>query len=436
MKVKQLDLKNFRGFEGEHSVVFHEDLPTVIIGVNASGKTSIVDALFQLLSLHILKMFPISGEYISYSSSDITVRKGECSLFIDYFYSKKRNLKKGRLGTQFSRLTGKLRPTNTDDKFNEHIKDILYGSNENLLPIFLYFPAVRNTATEEFSELNETKFGRDKRLNIFRRIYQDTIDFSRLTKWYIEQENIQNKERVSIKDYSYISPRFASIKNGINSFLTTFLSENYELDLGEDEEGSQVIVIIKNEKELQFEQLSAGEKMIFGLVFEIVYRMSIGNPKAENLLLTTGVVLIDELELHLHPKWQANVLNALHQTFPNIQFIATTHSPLIINSLKKEQLILIDDAKILQGDKIAEVYGKDANWIIQYLMGAPTRPKEIGERISQIWAYLDDDNLQVDEAKAKLAELRQIIDPNDSELLEIDTVITLEETGDEIFSQG
>ncbi|MGK0366494.1 MAG: putative ATP-binding protein involved in virulence, partial [Saprospiraceae bacterium] len=374
MKIKQLDLENFRGFEEKHTVVFHEELPTVIIGVNASGKTTIVDALFQLLSLHILRMFPISGENLSYSSSDITVRKEKCSLSIDYAYSKNRNLKKGHLGTNFSRLTGELPPMNTNDKFNQHIKDILYGTNENLLPIFLYFPAARNTATEEFSELNDTKFGRDKRLNIFRRIYQDTIDFSRLTEWYIEQENIQNKERVSKKDYTYTSPRFAAISDGINSFLTVFLGEDYELSLGEDEEGSQIIVVIKNEKQLQFNQLSAGEKMMFGLVFEIIYRMSIGNPKAENLLLTAGIVLIDEIELHLHPKWQVNILTALHQTFPNVQFIITTHSPLVINNLRKEQLVIIDNAKVLQGDKIAEVYGKDAGWIIEYLMGVPTRP--------------------------------------------------------------
>ena len=436
MKIKQLKLKNFRGFEGEHSVVFHDRLPTVIIGVNASGKTTVVHALFQLLSFQIFRMFPVSGENASYSGTDVSVGKEKCSLSIDYYYSENRGLKKGHLGTGFSRLQGKIPYIEkTPDSFNEHIKNILYGKDENLLPVFLYFPAIRNTAIEEFSELNEKKYGRDKRLNIFRRIYQDTIDISRLTDWYIEQENIQNRERVRLKDLSYSSPRFSSIMRGVLSFLNIFLGENSKLNLGEDEEGAQTIFVNKSGKNIEFEQLSAGEKMIFGLVFEISYRMSIANPKTENPLLAEGIVLIDELELHLHPKWQANVLNALHETFPNVQFIATTHSPLVINNLKKEQLIVVDDAKIIQGDKIANVYGKNADWIIEYLMGAPTRPKEIEERISIIWSYLDDENLHIDKAKKKLAELRQIIDPNDSELLEIDTVITLEETGDEIFSQ-
>lgn len=435
MKIKQLYLKNFRGFEGEHSVVFHEKLPTVIVGVNGSGKTTIVDALFHLIKLHSLKVFSINNEETTFLESDISIGNELCSLEIDYFYSDNRNLPEGSLYSNYSALEGGITRGQIDE-FRQQVEKILYGSSENLLPVFIYFPATRNTAAEEIRIPNDKIYGTDKRLNIFRKIYQDTIDFERITEWFIEQDNIQNKARVTRRNFNYTTPQFKFISNGFNSFLRSFSKEYLKIDTGTDYQGNQALVVEKSEKYFLFKQLSAGEKMLLGLVFETIYRMSIGNPKSDNPLLTDGIVLIDELELHLHPKWQANVLDALHQTFPNVQFIVTTHSPLVINNLKKEQLILIDDAKILQGDKIAEVYGKDAGWIIEYLMGAPTRPKEIEERISEIWGYLDDENLQVDKAKAKLAELRQIIDPNDSELLELDTVITLEETGDEIFGQG
>jgi hypothetical protein len=71
--------------------------------------------------------------------------------------------------------------------------------------------------------------------------------------------------------------------------------------------------------------------------------LALANPELENPLLGAGVVLIDELELHLHPQWQREVVEKLRTTFPNIQFIVTTHSPFIVQTLRPDELILLDD---------------------------------------------------------------------------------------------
>ena len=90
--------------------------------------------------------------------------------------------------------------------------------------------------------------------------------------------------------------------------------------------------------------LSAGYQSLLWMTMNLAYRMALLNPEAgENMAHIPGIVLIDELDMHLHPKWQWNVIKALEETFPNIQFIVATHSPIIISSCKNENLILIKE---------------------------------------------------------------------------------------------
>ncbi len=427
MKIKQLELENFRGFAGKHVIKFHAEKPTVIVGVNGSGKTSVLDAVFRLIHFQILRLIPVNGGTISYQESDVTIGKEIVSLTINFFYSQERALKNGKLGTKYSRLTGEIPSVKSEGKFALQIRETLFDDGKHPLPVFLYFPASRNTETEEFGELNDWKHGVDRRLKIFKSICQSTIDSSRIFDWFIEKQNIQNNERIKRKDFEYKTPFGQSIESSLQEFLDVFSTKKFNLRLATDGAGYQSVVIEKSGIDFQLEQLSAGEKMILGLVLEILYRISTGNPDMEKPLETDGIVLIDELELHLHPKWQATVLNALHQTFPNIQFIVTTHSPLVINHVQSDQLVLINNDKIVQGEDIQEVYGKDVNSITENIMGAPKRPKDVEAMIKEIRSYLTDDNLQIEKAKEKLSQLQDKIGKNDGDVIELDTMILLEE---------
>jgi predicted ATP-binding protein involved in virulence len=102
---------------------------------------------------------------------------------------------------------------------------------------------------------------------------------------------------------------------------------------------------------LPFNTLSDGTRNFFAIISDVAYKCVILNPhlKQDALSTTNGVVLIDELDLHLHPEWQRIIINILRDTFPNIQFITTTHSPFLIQETGKEQLIILKDNNI---DKI------------------------------------------------------------------------------------
>jgi predicted ATP-binding protein involved in virulence len=105
-----------------------------------------------------------------------------------------------------------------------------------------------------------------------------------------------------------------------------------------------LIITLKNGKNLPFRMLSDGVRNMLGMVADIAYRTAVLNPQLEDKAVTEtpGIVLIDEIDLHLHPKWQRKVVDDLKRTFPKIQFIATTHSPFIIQSLKEGELINLD----------------------------------------------------------------------------------------------
>lgn len=84
--------------------------------------------------------------------------------------------------------------------------------------------------------------------------------------------------------------------------------------------------------DLQIDQLSGGYKAVLSVIADIAKRLSMANPDSQNPLEEDAVILIDELDLHLHPKWQKEIVDDLKRTFPNCQFIVSTHSPFVIQS--------------------------------------------------------------------------------------------------------
>jgi predicted ATP-binding protein involved in virulence len=118
-----------------------------------------------------------------------------------------------------------------------------------------------------------------------------------------------------------------------------------------DFEASRVMVNFEDEKSIPFDHLSDGQRTVLGLFCDIARRAAILNPHLEENASaeTEGVVLIDELDLHLHPKWQRTIIEGLRGLFPKVQFICTTHSPFLIQSLRSEAELVVLDGEPLDG---------------------------------------------------------------------------------------
>ena len=104
------------------------------------------------------------------------------------------------------------------------------------------------------------------------------------------------------------------------------------------------------------------------MVADIARRACLLNPHLGGAVLeeTPGIVLIDELDLHLHPKWQRRIIGDLRRTFPKIQFIATTHSPQLIGQVKPDEILLLDAEETEETRHPGQSYGMDSNWIRTY----------------------------------------------------------------------
>ena len=161
-------------------------------------------------------------------------------------------------------------------------------------------------------------------------------------------------------------------------------------------------------------QLSDGYKSTISLVADIAYRMAVLNPQllGDVCKETDGIVLIDEVDLHLHPTWQQRILGDLKAIFPKVQFIVSTHAPAVINTAKSENIVLLEDGEAYEPS--GEVHGKDTNTIISSVMNSAERPVEIKKMFEQFYRYVDENN--VEDAERVLNELKDKIGEDDREI--------------------
>jgi predicted ATP-binding protein involved in virulence len=146
------------------------------------------------------------------------------------------------------------------------------------------------------------------------------------------KKELFSKQRPAHKKLIYIN-------NAIEIFMPNISNIRHE---NAPEDG---FFIDKNGITLEARQLSQGERTLMALVGDIARRLVLLNPSLENPLLGVGIILIDEIELHIHPFWQQNILINLEKTFPNIQFIITTHSPQVLSTVDVKSI-----RKLEQGD--------------------------------------------------------------------------------------
>ena len=154
-----------------------------------------------------------------------------------------------------------------------------------------------------------------------------------------------------------------------------------------------------------FDTLSDGQRGLIAMVADIARRACLLNPHLDEKVLeeTPGIVLIDELDLHLHPKWQRSIVKNLKQTFPKIQFIATTHSPQIIGECRPEEIIVVTAAGGKGGGGIDLSYGMDSNSILETIMDTRERDPDVEKMVDRLYLAIDENRFA--DAGRFLAEL-------------------------------
>ena len=187
----------------------------------------------------------------------------------------------------------------------------------------------------------------------------------------------------------------------LRSAVARFLP-SYE-NLRPTEEKPSRLLIDQDGIELDVGQLSDGERGVLALVLDLARRLSQANPSLDDPLSEGhAVVLIDEIDLHLHPKWQRQIVSNLTTTFPRCQFIATTHSPQIVASVEPDQVLLLTPDEIIHPERSL---GMDSNWILRHLMEADDRPEEAMAAIQSVESLIKEGTFE--EARDAISEAKQ-----------------------------
>ena len=156
------------------------------------------------------------------------------------------------------------------------------------------------------------------------------------------------------------------------------------------------------------------------LATDLARRLAIANPGlGENALEGEGIILIDEIDLHLHPQWQRRVLPALTKTFPNCQFIVTTHSPQVLSEVPGESVFILENGKLL--DYSPHTIGRDSNSILSEIFNVKERPEWSQEKINHCLDLIDDEKWN--EARETLKELSHSLGENDIAVVQAQSIL-------------
>jgi predicted ATP-binding protein involved in virulence len=249
-------------------------------------------------------------------------------------------------------------------------------------------------------------------------------------------ENVKQTSPVNNIDEHSLEPitsRFTALKH-VRHAINQCLSVSGWNTLEYDFEWSELVVRGKNSDSdldhfMPVTRLSDGVKAMLSLTADIAYRCVQLNPHlASPIEETTGIVLIDEVDLHLHPKWQQTVLDDLRKTFPKIQFIVTTHSPQVISTVPSEQIrIILDGGEVILAEDGTQ--GAEASRILNEVFGTQSRAQhlDIVKKLNRYLALIDTDQWDTDDALALRKELDDWGRGHEPELIKADIDIRMKE---------
>ncbi|MFM5670402.1 retron Ec78 anti-phage system effector ATPase PtuA [Aeromonas hydrophila] len=420
----KLIISGFKGFSTLEIRLSKSNL-SVFVGNNGSGKSTVLEAISKSLSWLIKNIISDNtrgssielneintSESVTHSSLTSTLSLNKESIFnIQLITSKK---------AASNKLSGNYMSVKSLSSIYRYLNEI---DSEFNMPLIAYYPVERSIelskADVEKNFINITKKPSWEKIDGYEHSLTAKNSFDLFMVWFKHFDDISNEMG---QNPQLLEAEITSLKNELNSPLVKLLREKAETDdsvkfmlesyINEREEKikskltkkdsdlSRVLefvthaiyafmpsfsnlrvtrwpdldmLIDKEGVSLSISQLSQGEKSLLALVGDIARRLVILNPSLQNPLDGNGIVLIDEIDLHLHPKWQQAVISNLQKTFKNIQFIITTHSPIVVSTVHHNDLFILDDGEIIAppvGSK-----GAESSRVLKRIFQVDNRPK-------------------------------------------------------------
>lgn len=386
MKIKQLEINSFRGFDNLN-LELNRNQPTVFIGINGAGKSTILDCLAILLSLLTAKIENPQSSLPSFNETDIKNGSretyNEIAISFDDSQEFRWSLTKVLEGEE----------KGISDDFAE-LEVLIKKIPDASLPVRVYYPT--NRAVFDIPLRIRQQHSFEPKTALDEALTGGQINFRRFFEWFRYREDLEN-ENFKYKPAEYPDRQLEAVRTAISQLLDGFSNlriQRLPLRMTVEKQGQEIII----------DRLSDGEKCLLAMVGDLARRLAIANPNLDNPLGGSGIVLIDEIELHLHPQWQREIVPKLTGTFPNCQFIITTHSPQVISHLQPESIYILEStSEGIIVKRPQSSFGRNSDRILEDLMATPARPQEIKENLLELFQLIEKGDLE----KAK--EMRQNI---------------------------
>ncbi len=421
MKLESLSLAHCGGFE-QLDIAFEPDV-TLIAGVNGVGKSTVLHALAVLLSRAMPEFTPSRSAPLYFTDDDIHGDKGSLEVSARVRVDGQtinggvqRLRAADEKGDRFMLLRQAEAVAGATDFVQALSARTLTGELEAGIketraalaslksaahpPLAVYFSPKRQLPGQPRSLPDAKPF--DPSIAYGRALHDREVELREFMHWFRTQEKLGAANE----------PRRLKVLDALRTVVSDLVPEFSNLRI--QEQPRLGFVVDKRGQPFYLHQLSDGERGLLALVFDLTRRLAIANPDSDDPIAEgVALVLIDEIELHLHPKWQRDVIKRLPSIFKSCQFVITTHSPQVIGETKARcvRLLTWRDGKVVV-DTPAMAFGTDSNWILSVLMGADEMNEDVESKLERVSTLIAERNL--DGAKNLIQVLRSKVGNTES----------------------
>jgi predicted ATP-binding protein involved in virulence len=423
VQIQELTIKNFQKFR-ECRIEFDPHF-NLLVGDNATGKTSVLDALTIAVDSWFLGMRTaekaggIDGDDVHL----VAIPHPDSTTFEKQFPARigTKGLVQGKTiewSRELLREGGKTTTGRTKEiaSLAEQADQAVREGKEVVLPLICSYGAER--LWFESFHLNRPKKKDDitprrpSRFDGYRDCTAFNIQETELIGWMLAEFSVSKQRGIP-------TVAWGAMKRAILTCV------EYTIDLFYDDRLNEFIVRMDGLGDQLFSNLSAGQRIMLTLIGDLVRRAVMLNPDLGEKapLETPGVVLIDELDLHLHPNWQRRVIHDLKKTFPRVQFIATTHSPQLIGEALPEEIRILEKGGVSKPERS---FGLDSSEILEEVMSSSRRNIEIDRLLKNLSELIDRE--EINKAREVLSQVEARLGANDPEVTGANTMINLLES--------
>lgn len=424
MILHKLNLANFRAFE-QIEIEFERGL-NVIAGVNGVGKTAILDAIAVMFSRALPEFTISTARPRSFTEDDISVGKTSMEVSSIYtvgddrLHAVSQRTTESESGDLFFHMLERYHSAGAPptEEARQETRPVLHGlktaANQ---PIAVLFPPGRLLRGKP-QRLHRPDLADKTRAFIGALDEERTVELREFMEWFYAQAELE-KQREATEETASQEQIIEALRRVVSEFIPEFSNLRVEYD------PKPRFLVDKNGTSLQLGQLSDGERGLLAIVFDITRRLTIANPeRADPIREGTGIVLIDEIELHLHPKWQREALRRLSNTFSGCQFIVTTHSPQVLGEVEARSVRYLyrDREDRVQKYTPEQALGMDSNRVLEEIMGAPARNIETQGFLHDLFRAIDRE--MPSEVQALMDRISQRLGGSDPELVRARSILS------------